>query len=86
VCGLHPLDGARALAVILVLIDHFRVFDYFSDGHPKTGSLGVMISFVLSAFLITSMLLKEYRQTGKSHSGCRRCRVNAGIDGFRKVT
>jgi peptidoglycan/LPS O-acetylase OafA/YrhL len=59
------LDGARALAVILVLIDHFRVFDYFSDEHPKTGSLGVMIFFVLSGFLITSMLLKEYRQTGK---------------------
>jgi peptidoglycan/LPS O-acetylase OafA/YrhL len=57
------LDGARALAILLVLIDHFRVFDYFSLEHPKTGSLGVMIFFVLSGFLITSMLLKEYRQT-----------------------
>jgi peptidoglycan/LPS O-acetylase OafA/YrhL len=59
------LDAARALAVILVLIDHFRVFDHFSGAHPGTGSLGVMIFFVLSGFLITSMLLKEYRQTGK---------------------
>jgi peptidoglycan/LPS O-acetylase OafA/YrhL len=58
------LDAARALAVILVLIDHFRVFDYFSLAHLATGSLGVMIFFVLSGFLITSMLLKEFRQTG----------------------
>jgi peptidoglycan/LPS O-acetylase OafA/YrhL len=58
------LDAARALAVILVLIDHFKVFDYFSLEHRATGSLGVMIFFVLSGFLITSMLLKEFRQTG----------------------
>jgi peptidoglycan/LPS O-acetylase OafA/YrhL len=59
------LDAARALAVILVLIDHFRFFEYyFGATHPGTGSLGVMIFFVLSGFLITSMLLKEYRQTG----------------------
>ena len=58
------LDAVRALAVILVLIDHFWVFDYLSGEHPQTGSLGVMIFFVLSGFLITSMLLKEYRQTG----------------------
>ena len=58
------LDGARALAIILVLVDHFRLFDYFSAWHPQTGSLGVMIFFVLSGFLITSMLLKEHRETG----------------------
>jgi peptidoglycan/LPS O-acetylase OafA/YrhL len=59
------LDAARALAVILVLIDHFRFFErFFGAAHPGTGSLGVMIFFVLSGFLITSMLLKEYRQTG----------------------
>jgi peptidoglycan/LPS O-acetylase OafA/YrhL len=58
------LDALRALAVGLVLLDHFRLFDYFLASHPKTGSLGVMIFFVLSGFLITSMLLKEYRKTG----------------------
>jgi peptidoglycan/LPS O-acetylase OafA/YrhL len=63
------LDAARALAVILVLLDHFRVFDYLSGEHPQTGSLGVMIFFVLSGFLITSMLLKEYRQTGNISLG-----------------
>src|ERR1700733_8259939 len=58
------LDAVRALAIILVLVDHFRVFEYLSGWHPHTGSLGVMIFFVLSGFLITSMLLKEYRETG----------------------
>ncbi len=59
------LDAARALAVFLVLIDHFQIFEYFFGAtHPGTGSLGVIIFFVLSGFLITSMLLKEYRQTG----------------------
>jgi peptidoglycan/LPS O-acetylase OafA/YrhL len=58
------LDALRALAIGLVLFDHFRFFDYFFSAHPKTGSLGVMIFFVLSGFLITSMLLKEYRETG----------------------
>jgi peptidoglycan/LPS O-acetylase OafA/YrhL len=58
------LDAARAFAIILVLVDHFRFFDFFSSWHPQTGSLGVMIFFVLSGFLITSMLLKEYRETG----------------------
>jgi peptidoglycan/LPS O-acetylase OafA/YrhL len=58
------LDAARALAILLVLVDHFRVSDFFSSWHPQTGSLGVMIFFVLSGFLITSMLLKEYRETG----------------------
>jgi peptidoglycan/LPS O-acetylase OafA/YrhL len=58
------LDALRALAVGLVLIDHFRLFEFFFQIHPKTGSLGVMIFFVLSGFLITSMLLKEYRKTG----------------------
>ena len=58
------LDAVRALAVSLVLIDHFLVTDHLLEVHPKTGSLGVMIFFVLSGFLITAMLLKEYRKTG----------------------
>jgi len=58
------LDALRALAVVLVLLDHFLVFDHLFGVHPKTGSLGVMVFFVLSGFLITAMLLKEYRRTG----------------------
>jgi peptidoglycan/LPS O-acetylase OafA/YrhL len=52
------LDALRALAVMLVLCEHFKVVKV------PSGSLGVMIFFVLSGFLITSMLLKEYRKSG----------------------
>lgn len=58
------LDAFRALAVTLVLIDHFRVLDRIWPVHLYFGSLGVMIFFVLSGFLITSMLLREHRKTG----------------------
>lgn len=58
------LDGLRALAVILVLMDHFHFIDHFLGVRLETGSFGVMIFFVLSGFLITSMLLKEHGKTG----------------------
>ncbi len=58
------LDALRAIAVTMVLIDHFLLTDHLIGNHPKTGSLGVMIFFVLSGFLITGILLKEYRGTG----------------------
>jgi len=58
------LDALRALAVSLVLIDHFRLADHIFGVRRELGSLGVMIFFVLSGFLITSMLLKEHRRTG----------------------
>ena len=58
------LDAVRALAVSLVLTDHFLLTDHLFGFHPQTGSLGVMMFFVLSGFLITSMLLKEYGKSG----------------------
>jgi peptidoglycan/LPS O-acetylase OafA/YrhL len=58
------LDGVRAVAVSLVLLDHFMVTDHALRMHSWLGPLGVMIFFVLSGFLITSILLKEYRKTG----------------------
>jgi peptidoglycan/LPS O-acetylase OafA/YrhL len=58
------LDALRALAVSLVLIDHFDLTKHFFGVRRGLGSLGVMIFFVLSGFLITSMLLKEHRRTG----------------------
>jgi peptidoglycan/LPS O-acetylase OafA/YrhL len=58
------LDALRALAVILVLADHLLATDYLFGIHPPLGPLGVTIFFVLSGFLITSMLLTEHRKTG----------------------
>jgi peptidoglycan/LPS O-acetylase OafA/YrhL len=58
------LDALRALAVSLVLIDHFMLTDRLFGLRLGLGSFGVMIFFVLSGFLITSMLLREFRRTG----------------------
>ena len=57
--GIRALDGVRALAVALVLADH--------GGIPGMtgGFLGVDVFFVLSGFLITSLLLDELGRTGR---------------------
>jgi peptidoglycan/LPS O-acetylase OafA/YrhL len=57
--AIPALDGVRALAVALVLADH--------GGLPGLtgGFVGVDIFFVLSGFLITSLLLAEHRTSGR---------------------
>jgi peptidoglycan/LPS O-acetylase OafA/YrhL len=55
------MDGLRALAVGLVLVDHSDTgLPLFANG----GMLGVDIFFVLSGYLIASILLRELRKTG----------------------
>lgn len=55
----HPhlpaLDGVRAVAALLVVF-------YHANFRWSSGSLGVLIFFVLSGFLITWLLLKEEKQ------------------------
>src|SRR5688572_19999684 len=51
------LDGLRGLAVAGVVLCH--------AGHLTGGYLGVDLFFVLSGFLITSLLLTERRDTGR---------------------
>jgi peptidoglycan/LPS O-acetylase OafA/YrhL len=56
--GYRPaLDGLRALAIAPVVTVH-------AFGWPKQGSLGVDIFFVLSGFLITTLLLEERASSG----------------------
>jgi peptidoglycan/LPS O-acetylase OafA/YrhL len=56
------LDGLRALAIIGVLIDHFVHSPYVHA--LRTGDAGVRLFFVLSGFLITSILLQERERAG----------------------
>lgn len=51
------LDGIRALAVLLVIINHFGI-------EAVNGAFGVLIFFVLSGFLITWLMLKELDRSG----------------------
>lgn len=56
---IRGLDGLRALAALAVLAYH--LFPGWADG----GFLGVDVFFVLSGFLITSLLLSEQSRKGK---------------------
>lgn len=72
----HPsripsLDGLRALSIGMVLFAHLlgtRNFPLATS--PLTlplGGFGVRVFFVISGFLITSLLLHELEQTGRVH-------------------
>src|SRR5437870_2594196 len=68
---LPGLDGLRALAVLAVLFYHADV-TWLSGGF-----LGVEVFFVVSGYLITSLLLAEYRAHQKinlKHFWMRRAR------------
>jgi peptidoglycan/LPS O-acetylase OafA/YrhL len=52
------LDGLRAVAIAGVVL-------YHGTGHPAGGWLGVDLFFVLSGFLITTLLLEEQRAHGR---------------------
>jgi peptidoglycan/LPS O-acetylase OafA/YrhL len=63
------LDGWRALSVIAVILYHGR-FDFFSDDSllrriSAHGEIGVDVFFAISGFLITSLLLQEFRRTDR---------------------
>jgi peptidoglycan/LPS O-acetylase OafA/YrhL len=60
---LRPLDGIRALAVLAVLAAHAGI--PFLPG----GFVGVDVFFVLSGFLITSLLYAELAATGRIDLG-----------------
>lgn len=66
-------DGIRALAVICVVLQHLGVWGHAADAGFVTqrvlpllsGTTAVQAFFILSGFLITILLIKEKRTTGK---------------------
>jgi peptidoglycan/LPS O-acetylase OafA/YrhL len=61
VTGRRPaLDGLRAVAISLVIVYHAT----FGSGWLPGGFVGVDVFFVISGFLITSLLLAEHQRTG----------------------
>ncbi len=71
--GIPSLDGWRAISVILVICLHtLQDHDVRSRSHALTsliyaaanGGLGVRIFFVISGYLITRLLLREFAQKG----------------------
>lgn len=52
------IEGLRAVAVVLVILDHLL-------GWPAGGFVGVDVFFVISGFLITSLLLREAQASGR---------------------
>ena len=72
-----PIDGIRALAVLWVIVFHAWLFQYndFTDISDKIfenpfliwiskGDLGVDLFFVISGFLIGTILFKEFKKVG----------------------
>ncbi|MGB3258485.1 MAG: acyltransferase family protein [Ornithinimicrobium sp.] len=56
---IHGLDGLRGIAIIAVLLYHF------SPSVLPGGFLGVDVFFVVSGFLITTLLLRELHDRGR---------------------
>ncbi len=61
------LDGLRAISILLVFVAHAagtrnapRLFDHL----VHVGNLGVKVFFIISGFLITTLLLREFDKTG----------------------
>lgn len=66
--GRNPqLDGLRAFAIALVLVAHTLRFGTgpANSAREILGEIGVNVFFVLSGFLITTLLVQERTRTGK---------------------
>jgi len=65
---IRSLDGLRAISILLVLTGHLngtRNFGTFDLIAGDVAHLGVVIFFVISGFLITSLLATEWEQSGR---------------------
>jgi peptidoglycan/LPS O-acetylase OafA/YrhL len=65
------LDGCRAISICLVILSHlcdtpsFQAFNPYARMMFHFGPFGVKVFFVISGFLITTLLLNEERKNGR---------------------
>lgn len=59
------IEGLRAVAVVLVILSHLQLSGNLFSG----GFVGVDIFFVISGYLITSLLMHEYSKNAKATKG-----------------
>ncbi|HWW95633.1 MAG TPA: acyltransferase family protein, partial [Vicinamibacteria bacterium] len=67
---LPQLDGLRFVAFLAVFVCHFlhsagRVPSPWESAIANAGAFGVDLFFILSSFLITSLLLREQAREGR---------------------
>jgi peptidoglycan/LPS O-acetylase OafA/YrhL len=66
--NIPSLDGLRGVSILLVMLGHARGTRGFPSWFPSFvtdhASLGVQIFFVISGYLITTLVLDEERKTG----------------------
>ena len=60
----RSLDGVRGIAVLLVLLAHVHISGHSLPRAAEMGNIGVRLFFVLSGFLITSLLQNEEATKG----------------------
>lgn len=61
----RSLDGLRGLSILMVILPHFGINRFLKPYHLYIdSSIGVDLFFVLSGFLITTLLLKEKIKKG----------------------
>lgn len=58
------LDGMRAVSIALVVIGHWAELRFRSNVAGAFANLGVRIFFIISGYLITTLLLRERQETG----------------------
>src|SRR5271165_4954607 len=58
------LDGLRAISIFMVIVCHISIGTQYEKLFLPIGSMGVEIFFVISGFLITTLLLRERERSG----------------------
>ncbi len=61
------LDGLRAISIALVVAGHWAELRYHSFTAGAFANLGVRIFFIISGYLITTLLLTEHAKTSTIH-------------------